>query len=62
MTHANGGTCLVPGGYGEDDKEQRLVKAGMLPLNLGPEETETKAIFKYECGGEIFRKLGIGEK
>ncbi len=47
---------------GDPAVQSALIKAGMVPMNLSPEENEKRANFEYERGSEIFRKLGIGGK
>ncbi len=47
-----------------DDPDVRsgVLKGGMLPLNLGPEETEKKVFEDFEVARDIFGKLGLAGK
>jgi tripartite-type tricarboxylate transporter receptor subunit TctC len=43
----------------DPDVKSMLIKAGYVPLNLGPEDTEKKFNFEYDFAREIFKKLGM---
>ena len=39
--------------------QSALVNAGMVPMNLSPEEDEKRANFEYERASQIFGRLGL---
>ena len=44
---------------GDPAVQSAIVTAGMVPMNLSPEENEKRANFEYERASEIFGKLGL---
>jgi tripartite-type tricarboxylate transporter receptor subunit TctC len=44
---------------GDPTVQAALIKAGMIPMNLSPEEAEKRANFEFERASEIFGKLGL---
>jgi tripartite-type tricarboxylate transporter receptor subunit TctC len=47
---------------GDPTVQSALIRAGWIPLNLGPEETEKKTNFEFERASKIFEKLGLVKK
>jgi tripartite-type tricarboxylate transporter receptor subunit TctC len=44
---------------GDPAVQSALIRAGMVPMNLSPEDHEKRATFEYERASEIFGKLGL---